>query len=198
MNKITTLLVAAIAAGVIGMPVTGARAASPDSPVSLLAKVDALNNQVEQANGKLDAANRKLAQDQKLEASLNLQIAALARQRDRLVAERPRLRPGRRHGSQGRRRDGHPRERLRARRLRRIRQGRRLLDRIGDELHRLEPGLEPDHLPGPSPAGGIYLLGPFCGVDCGGLNSARMEPRIRPRVNSPLEGEDIGTTHWED
>ncbi len=25
-----------------------------------------------------------------------------------------------------------------------------------------------------------------------------MEPRIRPRVNSPLEGEDIGTTHWED
>ncbi len=79
MNKITTLLVAAIAAGVIGMPVTGARAASPDSPVSLLAKVDALNNQVEQANGKLDAANRKLAQDQKLEASLNLQIAALAR-----------------------------------------------------------------------------------------------------------------------
>jgi len=79
MNKITTLLVAVIAAGVIGMPVTSAQAANPDSPAALLAKVDALNNQVEQANGKLDAANRKLAEDQKLEASLNLQIAALAR-----------------------------------------------------------------------------------------------------------------------
>jgi surface antigen len=79
MNKITSMLVAVIAAGVIGMPVSNTYAASPDSPASLLAKVDALNNQVEQANGKLDAANRKLAQDQKLEASLNLQIAALAR-----------------------------------------------------------------------------------------------------------------------
>jgi surface antigen len=79
MNKITSVLVAVIAAGVLGMPVSNAYAASPDSPASLLAKVDALNNQVEQANGKLDAANRKLAQDQKLEASLNLQLAALAR-----------------------------------------------------------------------------------------------------------------------
>jgi surface antigen len=79
MNRITSLLVAVIAAGVIGMPVPNAYAASPDSPATLLAKVDALNNQVEQANGKLDAANRQLAQDQKLEASLNLQIAALAR-----------------------------------------------------------------------------------------------------------------------
>ena len=61
------------------MPVSNTYAASPDSPASLLAKVDALNNQVEQANGKLDAANRKLIQDQKQEASLSLQIAALAR-----------------------------------------------------------------------------------------------------------------------
>jgi len=79
MNKITSVLVAVIAAGVIGMPVSNTYAASPDSPASLLAKVDALNNQVEQANGRLDAANRKLVADQKLEASLNLQIAALAR-----------------------------------------------------------------------------------------------------------------------
>src|ERR1700716_3794633 len=79
MKKITTLLVAAFAAGIIGMPVTSAQAASPDSPASLLARVDALNYQVEQANGRLDAASRKLAQDQKLEASLNVQIAALAR-----------------------------------------------------------------------------------------------------------------------
>jgi len=61
------------------MPVSNTYAASPDSPASLLAKVDALNNEVEQANGRLDAANRKLVADQKLEASLNLQIAALAR-----------------------------------------------------------------------------------------------------------------------
>jgi surface antigen len=79
MKKITALLVAAIAAGVIGMPVSSAYAASPDSPAALLAKVDALNNQVEQANGKVDAANHKLSQDQKLEATLNLQIGALAR-----------------------------------------------------------------------------------------------------------------------
>ena len=79
MNKITSMLVAVIAAGVIGMPVSNTYAASPDSPASLLAKVDALNNEVEQANGRLDAANRKLVADQKLEASLNLQIAALAR-----------------------------------------------------------------------------------------------------------------------
>jgi len=79
MNKITSLLVAAIAAGLIGMPVSTAYAASPDSPAALLAKVDALNNQIEQANGKVDAANRKLGQDQKLEATLNVQIAALAR-----------------------------------------------------------------------------------------------------------------------
>ena len=79
MNKITTLLVAAIAAGLVGMPVSNAYAANPDSPATLLAKVDALNNQVEQANGKVDATNRTLAADQKLEASLNLQIAALAR-----------------------------------------------------------------------------------------------------------------------
>jgi len=79
MNKITSMLVAVIAAGVIGMPVSNTYAASPDRPASLLAKVDALNNEVEQANGRLDAANRKLVADQKLEASLNLQIAALAR-----------------------------------------------------------------------------------------------------------------------
>jgi surface antigen len=79
MNKITALLVAAIAAGVVGMPVSNTYAESPDSPAALLAKVDALNNQVEQANGKLDAANRDLSAVQKLEGSLNLQIAALAR-----------------------------------------------------------------------------------------------------------------------
>jgi surface antigen len=79
MKRITTLLVAAIAAGVIGMPVTSAQATSPDSPATLVARVDALNNQVERANGKLDIANRKLAEDQKLEATLNVQIAALAR-----------------------------------------------------------------------------------------------------------------------
>jgi surface antigen len=79
MNKITSLLLAAIAAGLIGMPVSNAHAANPDSPATLLAKVDALNNQVEQANAKVDSASRKLTDDQKLEASLNLQIAALAR-----------------------------------------------------------------------------------------------------------------------
>jgi surface antigen len=79
MNKITALLAAAMVAGVIALPVSNAYAVIPDSPEVALAKVDALNNQVEQANGKLDAANRKLTQDQKLEATLNLQIAALAR-----------------------------------------------------------------------------------------------------------------------
>jgi surface antigen len=79
MNKITAFLVAVVAFGSFGSPVTSAYAANPDSPATLLAKVDALNNQVEQANGKLDGANRKLALDQKLEASLNVQIAALAR-----------------------------------------------------------------------------------------------------------------------
>ena len=79
MNKITALLVAAMVAGFIALPVSNAYAVIPDSPEVALAKVDALNNQVEQANGQLDAANRKLTQDQKLEATLNLQIAALAR-----------------------------------------------------------------------------------------------------------------------
>jgi surface antigen len=79
MNKVRSLLVAVIAAGIVGMPVSNAYAASPDSPATLLARVDALNNQVDQANAKLDAANRKLAEDQKLEALLNSQIAALAR-----------------------------------------------------------------------------------------------------------------------
>ena len=79
MKRITTLLVAAIVASVMATPISSAHAASPDSPATLLAKVEALNNQVEQANGKLDNANHKLSQDQKLEAALNLQIAALAR-----------------------------------------------------------------------------------------------------------------------
>src|ERR1700716_789134 len=79
MNWIRSLLVAVIVAGVVGMPVPNAYAASPDSPTTLLARVDALNNQVDQANAKVDAATRKIAEDQKLEASLNLQIAALAR-----------------------------------------------------------------------------------------------------------------------
>jgi len=79
MNRFRSLLVAVIVAGVVGMPIPNAYAASPDSPATLLARVDALNNQVDQANSKLDAANRKLADDQKLEASLNVQIAALAR-----------------------------------------------------------------------------------------------------------------------
>src|ERR1700694_5680570 len=79
MNKITSLLVAAIAAGFIGTPVSNVYAASPDGPTTLLAKVDALNNLVDQANARLDAANRRLALDQKQEAALSLQIAALAR-----------------------------------------------------------------------------------------------------------------------
>jgi surface antigen len=83
MKKITLLLVAALAFGVLGMPISNAYAASapdsPDSPAGLLAKVDALNNQVEQANGKLDQANVKLVQDQKLESALSVQIASLAR-----------------------------------------------------------------------------------------------------------------------
>ena len=79
MNKITSLLVAAIAAGLIGTPVSNVYAASPDGPTTLLAKVDALNNLVDQANARLDAANRRLALDQKQEAALSLQIAALAR-----------------------------------------------------------------------------------------------------------------------
>jgi surface antigen len=79
MNKITSILIAAITAGVVGMPVSNVSAVSPDNPATLVARVDALNNQVEQANGKLDAANRKLLEDQKLEAALNVQIAALAR-----------------------------------------------------------------------------------------------------------------------
>ena len=83
MKKITLLLVAALSAGILGMPVSNAYAATPDSadssPAGLLAKVDALNNQVEQANGRLDQANLKLVRDQKLEAELNLQIASLAR-----------------------------------------------------------------------------------------------------------------------
>ena len=83
MKKIKLLLVAAISAGILGLPVSNAYAATPDgsdnSAAGLLAKVDALNNQVEQANARLDQANTKLAQDQRLEAALNLQIASLAR-----------------------------------------------------------------------------------------------------------------------
>ena len=79
MNKIKSLLIAAIVAGLFAAPAPAAQAAAPDSPAAALARVDALNNQVEQANGKLDAANRKLVEDQKLVAALNVQIASLAR-----------------------------------------------------------------------------------------------------------------------
>jgi surface antigen len=73
------MLVAAVAATLLAAPATGASAASPDSPAVALARLDALNNQVEQANGTLDAASRKLAKDQVLAASLNTEIASLAR-----------------------------------------------------------------------------------------------------------------------
>ena len=73
------MLVAAVAATLLAAPATGASAASPDSPAAALARLDALNNQVEQANGTLDAASRKLAKDQILAASLNTEIASLAR-----------------------------------------------------------------------------------------------------------------------
>ena len=73
------MLVAAVAATLLAAPATGASAASPDSPAAALARLDALNNQVEQANGTLDAASRKLARDQILAASLNTEIASLAR-----------------------------------------------------------------------------------------------------------------------
>ena len=43
------------------------------------AKLDGLNNQVEQAAGVVDALNRKLAEDQKREAVLDKQVSALAR-----------------------------------------------------------------------------------------------------------------------
>ena len=79
MNKIKSLLIAAIVAGLFAAPAPAAQAAAPDSPAAALARLDALNNQVEHANGTLDAANRKLVEDQKLVAGLNLQIASLAR-----------------------------------------------------------------------------------------------------------------------
>ena len=79
MNKIATLLVAAVAATLMAAPAGGAFAASPDSPAVALARLDALNNQVEQANAVLDAANQKLAKDQVLAATLNSEIASLAR-----------------------------------------------------------------------------------------------------------------------
>jgi surface antigen len=87
MNKIKSLLIAAIVAGLFAAPAPAAQAAAPDSPAAALARVEALNNQVEQANGKLDAANRKLVEDQKLVAELNVQIAAVAR----LQYKRPEL-----------------------------------------------------------------------------------------------------------
>jgi surface antigen len=43
------------------------------------AKLDGLNNQVEQAAGVVDALNRKLAEDQKRETVLDKQVSALAR-----------------------------------------------------------------------------------------------------------------------
>ncbi len=73
------MLVAAVAATLLAAPATGVSAASPDSPAVALARLDALNNQVEQANATLDAASRKLAKDQVLAANLNTEIAALAR-----------------------------------------------------------------------------------------------------------------------
>jgi surface antigen len=74
------MFVAALTAVTIfATPVTNATAAAPDSMSSALARLDQLNNQVEQAGGKVDLADRKLATDQKLEADLNIRIAALAR-----------------------------------------------------------------------------------------------------------------------
>ena len=79
MKKFVSFVVAAVtAAGLFAVPVP-AFAAAPDSVATAEAKLDELNNQVEQSNARLDAANRHLATDQKLEADLNVQIAAVAR-----------------------------------------------------------------------------------------------------------------------
>jgi surface antigen len=78
MSKIAFFVVAAIAAGLFGAPVTTARA-EPDAVTSALARLDQLNNQIEQANAQVDAASRKLTQDQAVESSLNTQLAAIAR-----------------------------------------------------------------------------------------------------------------------
>ena len=71
--------VALTAAALLTTPIASASAAAPDSISSAQARLDALNNQVEQAGGKVDLANRKLEKDQKLEADLTLRISALAR-----------------------------------------------------------------------------------------------------------------------
>jgi surface antigen len=79
-KKIAAWLVAAFTlTALFTTPVTNAAAAAPDSMEAALARLDQLNNQVEQASGKVDLADRKLTQDQKLEADLNQRIAALAR-----------------------------------------------------------------------------------------------------------------------
>src|SRR5438132_13766842 len=79
MKRIALLVAALTAASLFATPVTSAAAVGPDTMASALARLDELNNQVEQASGKVDLANRKLVQDQKLEADLNARIAALAR-----------------------------------------------------------------------------------------------------------------------
>jgi surface antigen len=82
MNKIGLFVVAAVAAGLLAGPAArpvNALAASPDSPAAALARLDVLNNQVDQANATVDAANQKLDADQKAETLLDTQMAALAR-----------------------------------------------------------------------------------------------------------------------
>jgi peptidoglycan DL-endopeptidase CwlO len=82
MKRIASFVVAAVAAGLLAGPAAqplNALAASPDSPAAALARLDVLNNQLDQANAKLDASNQKLDQDQKAESLLDTQIAALAR-----------------------------------------------------------------------------------------------------------------------
>ena len=80
MNRIAPFVIAAVtAAGLFVTPVTTASAAPSDSATAALARLQDLNNQVEQANAKLDAATRRLADDQKAEAALNLQMDSIAR-----------------------------------------------------------------------------------------------------------------------
>jgi surface antigen len=82
MNRVAAFVVAAVAAGLLVSPVAApvtASAYGPDSVASALARVDQLNNQLDQANATYDSANRKLAQDQVNEATVNHEISALAR-----------------------------------------------------------------------------------------------------------------------
>ncbi|HVD02283.1 MAG TPA: CHAP domain-containing protein [Candidatus Dormibacteraeota bacterium] len=82
MNRIAAFVVAVVAAGLLVSPVASpitASAAGPNGVASAIARLDQLNNQLDQANASFDAANRKLAQDQQAETKLDTEISALAR-----------------------------------------------------------------------------------------------------------------------